>query len=54
MLQKGVYLYEYMDDWEKSNETSLSEKEGFFSHLNLEDVNDAVYSHEKRVMKYKI
>ena len=43
-----------MDDWEKSNETSLPEKEDFYSHLNLEDVNDADYSHEKRVMKYKI
>ena len=23
LLQKGVYPYEYMDDWEKFNETSL-------------------------------
>ena len=23
LLQKGVYPYEYMNDWEKSNETSL-------------------------------
>ena len=26
LLQKGVYPYEYMDDWEKFNETSLPEK----------------------------
>ena len=26
LLQKGVYSYEYMDDWEKFNEISLSEK----------------------------
>ena len=26
MLQKGVCPYEYMDDWEKFNETSLPEK----------------------------
>ena len=25
-LQKGVYPYEYMDNWEKFNETSLPEK----------------------------
>ena len=25
-----------MDDWEKFNETSLPEKEGFYSHLNME------------------
>ena len=29
MLRKGIYPYEYMDDWEKFNKTSLPEKEGF-------------------------
>ena len=28
-LQKGVYPYEYMDDWEKLNETSVHEKDIF-------------------------
>ena len=27
LLRKGFYPYEYMDDWEKFNETSLPEKE---------------------------
>ena len=27
-----------MDDWEKFNETSLPEKEDFYSHLNMEDI----------------
>ena len=31
-LQKGVDPYEYMDDWEKFNKTSLREKED----LNLQ------------------
>ena len=26
LLRKNVYPYEYMDDWEKFNETSLPEK----------------------------
>ena len=26
-----------MDDWEKFNETSLPEKEGFCSHLNMDE-----------------
>ena len=26
LLWKGVYPYEYMDNWEKFNETSLAEK----------------------------
>ena len=50
-MQKGVYPYEYMDDWEKFNETSLPEKEDFYSHLNMEDITDADYAHAKRVCK---
>ena len=51
MLQKGVYPYEYMDDWEKFNETSLPEKEDFYSHLNMEDITDVDYAHAKRICK---
>ena len=40
-----------MDDWEKVNETSLPEKEDFYSHLNMEDIIDANYAHAKRVCK---
>ena len=50
-MQKGVYPYEYMDDWEKFNETSLPEKGDFYSHLNKEDITDADYAHTKRVCK---
>ena len=38
-----------MDDWEKFKETSLPEKEDFYSHLNMEDINDANYAHAERV-----
>ena len=48
LLQKSVYLYEYMDDWEKFSETSLPGKEDFSSHLNMEDITDADYAHAKR------
>ena len=51
MLWKGVYPYEYMDDWEKFNETSLPEKEDFYSHLNMEDIIAADYVQAKRVCK---
>ena len=40
-----------MDDWEKFNETSLLEKEDFYSHLNMEDITDADYVHAKNVCK---
>ena len=36
-----------MDDWRKFNETSLPEKEGFYSRLNMEDVTDANYAYTK-------
>ena len=51
MLGKGVYRYDYIDNWEKFNETLLPEKEDFYSHLNMEDVTDADYTHTKRVCK---
>ena len=40
-----------MDDWEKFNETSLPEKEDFFGNLNMEDITNADYTHEKRGCK---
>ena len=40
-----------MDDWEKFNETSLPEKEDFYSYLNMEDITDADYIHGKWVCK---
>ena len=40
-----------MDDWEKFNEASLSEKEDFYSHINRKDITDADYVHRKRVWK---
>ena len=30
-----------MDDWQKYNEASLSEKEEFHGNLNMEDITDA-------------
>ena len=40
-----------MDDWETFGETSLHEKEDFYSHLNMEDITEADYAHAKRVCK---
>ena len=49
LLRKGVYPYEYMDRWEKFNETSLPTKEDFYSHLNMEDIKDIDYRHGNNV-----
>ena len=40
-LRKGVYPYEYMDHYEKFNETTLAEKEEFYSNLDVEDNTEA-------------
>ena len=50
LLKRGVYLYEYTDDWKKV-ETTLPEEEEFYSNLNMEDITDADYIHLKRVCK---
>ena len=37
LLRKGVYPYEYMDSWEKFNETTLPNKKTYYSKLYLEE-----------------
>ena len=51
LLRKGVYLYEYMDSWEIFDQTSLPDKEAFYSGLNMEDITDLDHKHTKRVFK---
>ena len=43
LLRKAVSPYQYMDDCEKINETTLPGKEEFYSNLNMEDIADADY-----------
>ena len=40
---------EYMDSWERFDETSLPDKEAFYSELNLEDITDKDYEHAQKV-----
>ena len=55
MLRKGVYPYEYMDNWEKFNETSSPSKESFYSNLNMEYIDDIDYRHGNNVFnKFKL
>ena len=51
LLKKGVFAYEYMDEWEKFNQTSLPEKEGFPSNLKIEDITNDDYMLVKRGCK---
>ena len=51
LLRKGVSRNECMDDWEKSNETTLPEKEECYSNLNMKNITDTNNTHVKRVFK---
>ena len=50
MLKKGVFPYEYMDEWEKFNER-LPGKEEFYSNISMEDNTGVDRMHAKRVCK---
>ena len=49
MRRKGVYPYEYMDNWEKFEETRLPAKEAFYSKLNMGGISDKDYEHAQQV-----
>ena len=51
LLKKGIYPYEYMDSWERFDETSLPDKKAFYSELSLEDITDKDYAHARKVFK---
>ena len=40
-----------MDSWEIFNETSLPDKEKFYSELNKEGITDESYAHAQKVWK---
>ena len=49
LLRKGVYPYEYMDGWERFDETSLPDKKAFYSSLSMENITDVDYKHENKI-----
>ena len=49
LLRKGVYPYEYMDNWERFNGESLPDKEALNIKLNLEDITDEDYAHGQKI-----
>ena len=51
LLRKGVYPYEYMDNWERFNEVILPDKIAFYNNLNIEDIIDVDYRHANSVFK---
>ena len=49
LLRKGVYPFEYMDTWEKIDETSVPPKQDFYSELTLKDISDKDNAHAQEV-----
>ena len=45
LLRKGVYSYEYMDNWERFDEITLPDEKALYSNLNMEDITDVDYRH---------
>ena len=51
LLRKSVYPYEYMDEWEKFNETTLPEKQEFYSSLNMKILQMQITYMQKEFVK---
>jgi hypothetical protein len=51
ILSKGVYPYEYMDSYEKFNETELPSIDKFYSTLNESHISQEDYQHAENVWK---
>ena len=51
LLREGIYPNEYIDSWGRFDETSLPDKEAFYSSLNMEGITSVDYRHGKRVYK---
>ena len=49
LLKKGVYPYEYMNDWNRFEETELPSIDKFYSKLNLKNISTEDYKHAQKV-----
>ena len=49
ITRKGVFPYEYMDSFERFEETQLPPKENFYSSLTDESISDSDYQHAQEV-----
>ena len=51
LLRKGVYTYEYMDSWERFDETPLPDEKSFYSELYQEDTTNEDSTHAQKVFE---
>ena len=51
LIRKGIYPYEYMDNWCRFEETTLPPVSSFYSKLNMSEVSDQDYEHVCKVWR---
>ena len=51
LIRKGIYPYEYMDSWDKFEETKLPPKDSFYSTLSMSGVSETDYEHSPKVWR---
>ena len=52
MTRKVIYLYQYMDSFERFQEPQLPPKDAFYSSLTEEDISEIDYTHIQRVFNH--
>ena len=51
LMRKGVFPYEWFDNYYRLEETALPPKVAFYSKLRLEGISDSDYEHAQKVWK---
>ena len=51
LTRKGVYPYEYINSWDRFEETQLPPISAFYSNLNTSSISEEDYQHAQRVWK---
>ena len=49
LTRKGVYPYEYVNSWDRFEETQLPSIDAFYSNLNMSSISEEDYQHTQRV-----
>ena len=49
LLRKGIYPYEYLDDWNRFEEEKVPDKSDFYSNLNVKEISGIDYRHAEKV-----
>ncbi|XP_053202895.1 uncharacterized protein LOC128387677 [Panonychus citri] len=49
LLSKGCLPYEYMDSWDKFNETNLPSIDAFYSHLSRKTIDESTYTNLQKI-----